>query len=124
MKACWAAYFDKRGITWEYEPVQLNGWTPDFRLVLDGVEAYAAVKPVTEFPMDVAQRILGAGWNPAYLNGGRGPHPATPQPPVSSASLPFPRDWCDPPLRAEDAYGFDVREVALRDNQLRGNLIS
>ena len=57
----WAAYFDQRGIAWQYEPVRLSGWTPDFRLVLNGVEAYAEVKPVSEFPMDVAQRMLGAG---------------------------------------------------------------
>ena len=28
---------------------------------MDDVEAYAEVKPVSEFPMDVAQRVLGAG---------------------------------------------------------------
>ena len=62
LEARWAAYFDKQGITWEYEPARFDGWTPDFRLVLnDVVEAYAEVKPVTEFPMDVAQRILNAG---------------------------------------------------------------
>ena len=62
LEARWAAYFDQRGIAWQYEPVRLSGWTPDFRLVLNGVEAYAEVKPVSEFPMDVAQRVLGAGW--------------------------------------------------------------
>ena len=61
LEARWVAYFDHRGIAWQYEPVRLSGWTPDFRLVLDGVEAYAEVKPVSEFPMDVAQRVLNAG---------------------------------------------------------------
>ena len=60
--ARWAAYFDERGIAWQYEPVRFRGWTPDFRLVLNGGKAYAEVKPVSEFPMDVAQRVLGAGW--------------------------------------------------------------
>ena len=47
---------------WEYEPARFDGWTPDFRLVLGSVEAYAEVKPVTEFPMDAGhQRILNAG---------------------------------------------------------------
>ena len=54
LEARWAAYFDRRGIPWEYEPVRFDGWTPDFRLVLNDVETYAEVKPVTEFPMDVA----------------------------------------------------------------------
>ena len=61
LEARWAAYFDRQGIAWEYEPVQFDGWTPDFRLELGGVETYAEVKPVSEFPMDVAQRILNAG---------------------------------------------------------------
>ena len=62
LEARWAAWFDKRGIAWEYEPARFDGWTPDFRLVMDGVETYAEVKPVSEFPMDVAQRILNSGW--------------------------------------------------------------
>ena len=67
LEARWAAYFDQRGIAWQYEPARLSGWTPDFRLVLNGVEAYAEVKPVSEFPMDVAQRMLGAGWTGEIL---------------------------------------------------------
>ena len=62
LEARWAAYFDRQGIAWEYEPARFDGWTPDFRLVMDGVETYAEVKPVSEFPMDVAQRILNSGW--------------------------------------------------------------
>ena len=113
LEARWAAWFDRHRIAWEYEPVRSDGWTPDFRLVLDGIETYAEVKPVTEFPMDVAQQILGSGrrdvvilgkgpryawryrgdgWNPVDLTRGRGHHPATPQPPVSSAPARFPGD--------------------------------
>ena len=53
LEARWAAYFDRHGIPWEYEPARFDGWTPDFRLTLDGAHVYAEVKPVTEFPMDV-----------------------------------------------------------------------
>ena len=74
LEARWAAYFDRHGIPWEYEPVRFDGWTPDFRLVLDDVETYAEVKPVTEFPMDVAQRILNAGCDGDIFILGRGPH--------------------------------------------------
>ena len=73
LEARWAAYFDRRGIAWEYEPVQFNGWMPDFRLVLNGDGVYAEVKPVTEFPMDVAQRILNAGCDGDVLILGEGP---------------------------------------------------
>jgi len=32
LEARWAAYFDLAGWDWEYEPVDLNGWSPDFRV--------------------------------------------------------------------------------------------
>ena len=73
LEARWAAYFDRRGIAWEYEPARFDGWTPDFRLVLNGDGVYAEVKPVTEFPMDVAQRILNAGCDTDLLILGQGP---------------------------------------------------
>ena len=76
LEARWAAYFDRRGITWEYEPARFDGWTPDFRLVLNGVEAYAEVKPVSEFPMDVAQRMLNASCGSDVLILGQGPRNA------------------------------------------------
>ena len=76
LEARWAAYFDRRGITWEYEPARFDGWTPDFRLVLDGMDVYAEVKPVTEFPMDVAQRMLNAGCDGDVLILGNGPRHA------------------------------------------------
>lgn len=33
LEARWAAMFDLIGWEWEYEPLDLNGWTPDFRVV-------------------------------------------------------------------------------------------
>ena len=76
LEARWAAWFDKRGIAWEYEPARFDGWTPDFRLALDGVETYAEVKPVREFPVDLARRILDSGSTGAVLILGRGPRHA------------------------------------------------
>ena len=73
LEARWAVYFDRRSIAWEYEPARFDGWTPDFRLVLNGVEAYAEVKPVSDFPMDVAQRLLNAGCDGDVLILGQGP---------------------------------------------------
>lgn len=32
LEARWAAFFDLAGWKWEYEPIDLNGWTPDFRI--------------------------------------------------------------------------------------------
>ena len=76
LEARWAAWFDRRGIAWEYEPVRFDGWTPDFRLVMDGAQVYAEVKPVAEFPMDVAQRVLNAGCDADVLILGQGPRHA------------------------------------------------
>ena len=76
LEARWAAYFDRRGIAWEYEPARFDGWRPDFRLVMDGAQVYAEVKPVTEFPMDVAQRVLNAGCDADVLILGNGPRHA------------------------------------------------
>lgn len=49
LEAKWAAYFDLRGdIQWEYEPLDYNGWIPDFTIKMDEVSlpALAEVKPV------------------------------------------------------------------------------
>lgn len=32
LEARWAAFFDLAGWKWEYEPFDLNGWIPDFRV--------------------------------------------------------------------------------------------
>ena len=34
LEAKWACFFDLAGLKWEYEPVDIEGWTPDFRLTL------------------------------------------------------------------------------------------
>lgn len=33
LEARWAAFFDMIGWDWEYEPIDLPGWSPDFRVV-------------------------------------------------------------------------------------------
>ena len=82
-----AAYFDRQGIAREYEPARLDGWSPDFRLVLGDGEACAEVKPVSKFPMDVAQRILNAGWKSEVVILGLGPRHAWRHPGDSGRSL-------------------------------------
>lgn len=34
LEARWAAFFDILGWEWRYEPVDLEGWTPDFWLAI------------------------------------------------------------------------------------------
>jgi len=43
LEATWARFFDVIGLEWEYEPVMLDGWLPDFRL---GGRWLAEVKPL------------------------------------------------------------------------------
>jgi hypothetical protein len=46
LEATWAAFFDLLEWKWEYEPVDLNGWVPDFGLIKkDGTFFYVEVKP-------------------------------------------------------------------------------
>mgnify|MGYP000994312494 CR=1 FL=1 len=58
LEARWAAMFDKLGWKYEYEPIDLNGWIPDFCLqAMDGKPVLVEVKPVRSFPSDVADKI-------------------------------------------------------------------
>jgi hypothetical protein len=46
LEAQWAAFFDKMGWKWEYEPFDLEGWSPDF--LLDAADPILVeVKPIS-----------------------------------------------------------------------------
>ena len=61
LEAKWAAFFDLCEWKYEYEPIDLNGWFPDFALFDDdGNMILVEVKPVTIFPEEVAKRIENA----------------------------------------------------------------
>lgn len=45
LEARWAAYFDLRGFNWVYEPIDLEGWAPDFLIHTPFAPIYAEVKP-------------------------------------------------------------------------------
>lgn len=48
LEARWAAFFDLCHWKWEYEPIDLNGWIPDFRVIDSGRTAHLCeVKQVT-----------------------------------------------------------------------------
>lgn len=62
LEARWARFFDLLGWRWEYEPVDFNGWIPDFAIYGDcGNIVYVEVKPVIQFPKDVADKIDASG---------------------------------------------------------------
>lgn len=45
LEARWAAFFDIAGWRWQYEPIDLDGWIPDFRLC-GKIPALVEVKPI------------------------------------------------------------------------------
>lgn len=57
LEARWAAFFDLMLWRWEYEPFDLNGWTPDFRLIGAKREVLVEVKPFAE---------IDDRWRPVY----------------------------------------------------------
>jgi hypothetical protein len=74
LEATWAALFDLLKWRWEYEPLDLKGWVPDF--VLHGVEPIAVeVKPVMrfeDFPQDGFDKMNSSGWEGRILIVGTG----------------------------------------------------
>lgn len=57
LEARWAAFFDKLGWEWEYEPCDFNGWYPDF-VIFGQSPIYVEVKPVLDFPKGVADKMM------------------------------------------------------------------
>jgi len=55
LEAKWAAFFDLLGWKWEYEPIDLSGYIPDFMLLTTTSPIFVEVKPCTtlqEFETD------------------------------------------------------------------------
>jgi hypothetical protein len=46
LEAKWAATFDAMQFTWEYEPLDLNGWIPDFLIIGTRQPHLVEIKPV------------------------------------------------------------------------------
>lgn len=58
LEARWAAFFDLCGWRWDYEPFDLDGWAPDFKLTMGCVVALAEVKPIE--PTSSIEDLTGA----------------------------------------------------------------
>lgn len=46
LEARWAAFFDQCGWKWDYEPLDLKGWVPDFSISSPFCKILCEVKPV------------------------------------------------------------------------------
>lgn len=60
LEAKWAAFFDLLGWRYEYESCDFDGWIPDF-VIFGAKPIYVEVKPVSDFPEDVAAKIDASG---------------------------------------------------------------
>ena len=61
LEAKWAAFFDRLGWQYEYEPIDFGSWSPDFVLLGDnGRQVYVEVKPITAMDADVTAKIDAA----------------------------------------------------------------
>ncbi|MEA5626020.1 hypothetical protein [Nostoc sp. UHCC 0251] len=60
LEARWAAFFDLLEWRWEYEPCDFDGWIPDFLLKFDSC-IFVEVKPIYNFPQDIADEIEKSG---------------------------------------------------------------
>lgn len=60
LEASWAAFFDIMRWEWDYEPIDLDGWIPDFAIRTTGVPIYVEVKPISWPAGDDFDAIVGA----------------------------------------------------------------
>lgn len=60
LEAKWAAMFDLVGWRWTYEPRDYCGWIPDFAIHV-WRDIYVEVKPVSDFPAEVAAKMEQSG---------------------------------------------------------------
>src|SRR5687768_12212433 len=76
LEARWAAFFDSLGWQWQYEPLDLRAYVPDFVLSFPAGPLLAEVKPCLLFQdLDLhIQKIRNSGWDGfALLLGATGP---------------------------------------------------
>ncbi|MBD2425967.1 hypothetical protein [Phormidium sp. FACHB-1136] len=60
LEARWAAMFDLLQWRVEYEPIDFEGWIPDF-VISEAKEVFVEVKPVSTFPAQAAEKIRKSG---------------------------------------------------------------
>lgn len=57
LEAKWAAFFDGMGWRWEYEPLDLRGWIPDFALI-GHKTTLVEVRPITNLTEPLAVQAI------------------------------------------------------------------
>lgn len=60
LEAKWAAFFTLCGVEWDYEPLDLQNWSPDFLVTLPEGPVLVEVKPIKAPDKDILQRMSDA----------------------------------------------------------------
>lgn len=71
LEARWAVFFDLLGWPWEYEPIDLAGYIPDFVLPLPAGRVLVEVKPVFSYEdalLAAREKLDDCGWRSANRN--------------------------------------------------------
>lgn len=75
LEAKWAAFFDVLEWGWQYEPIDLNGYIPDFVLEFRRAPLLVEVKPALALPRELHDhkpKIMASGWTgEAVIVGGK-----------------------------------------------------
>lgn len=61
LEAKWAAMFELLEWKWDYEPIDFNGWIPDFAIYGAKRTVYVEVKPIVEFSEELGQELDKSG---------------------------------------------------------------
>ena len=69
IEARWAEMFSKLGWDWEYEPIELKGYIPDFIIKFPNRHMLVEVKGETDMKNieQYADKILNSGWDGEFL---------------------------------------------------------
>jgi hypothetical protein len=69
IEARWAEMFSKLGWDWEYEPIELNGYIPDFIIKFPNRHLLVEVKGETNMENieQYADKIIKSGWDGEFL---------------------------------------------------------
>lgn len=62
-EATWAAFFDEIKLQWDYEPEELDGYIPDFRLKFALRPLLIEIKPNYEEVPEAQSKIVCSGWD-------------------------------------------------------------
>lgn len=62
LEATWAAFFDLCGWRWDYEPLDLNGWVPDFVLEKSVAVEIKPVMKLGDLSQEYVLRMGSSGW--------------------------------------------------------------